>query len=46
MVPAEELAKRPAPSQEFPIKASGWLGMYRRDVQPMSTGAVLIDMGE
>ena len=46
MVSAAELAKRPAPAAEFPIQATGWLGMYRRDVQPMATGAVLIDMGE
>jgi len=26
------------------VPASGWLGVYRRDVQPMSTGAVLIDL--
>ena len=44
MVSAEELAKRPAPSKTFPKEATGWLGMYRRDVQAMSTGAVLIDM--
>ena len=26
-----------------PKKAEGYLGIYQRDVQPMSTGAVLID---
>ncbi len=43
MVPAEELAKRPAPSDEFPIDATGWLSVYRKIVQPMSTGAVLTE---
>ncbi|RIV82333.1 dihydroxy-acid dehydratase [Aurantiacibacter xanthus] len=44
MVPAEELAARPGPGDEFAVPAAGWLGMYRRDVQEMGTGAVLIDM--
>ena len=35
-----ELARRPVPSG-YAIPASGWLGMYRREVQPMSTGAVV-----
>jgi len=43
MVPVEELAKRPAPSDEFPIDATGWLSVYRKIVQPMSTGAVLTE---
>jgi dihydroxy-acid dehydratase len=30
----------------FPIDARGYLGIYRRDVQPMATGAVLTDLGE
>lgn len=45
MVPADELARRPAPANAFPVPADGWLGMYRRDVQPMATGAVLTDLG-
>lgn len=45
MVPADELARRPAPANAYPVPADGWLGMYRRDVQPMSTGAVLTDLG-
>ncbi|MBB3956628.1 dihydroxy-acid dehydratase [Novosphingobium sediminicola] len=44
MIPAEELARRPGPGNAFAVPASGWLGVYRRDVQPMSTGAVLIDL--
>ena len=27
-------------------QASGYLGIYRRDVQAMATGAVLTDLGE
>ncbi|NOW46399.1 dihydroxy-acid dehydratase [Novosphingobium sp. SG751A] len=44
MIPAEELARRSGPGNAFAVPASGWLGVYRRDVQPMSTGAVLIDL--
>lgn len=44
MVSPEELAKRPGPDNAYPVAANGWLGMYRRDVQPMATGAVLIDL--
>jgi dihydroxy-acid dehydratase len=44
-VPAAELAARPAPAPEFPIAAKGYLGIYRRDVQPMAKGAVLTDLG-
>jgi len=40
-VSAEELARRPGPASAYPIPAPGWLGQYRRSVQPMSTGAVL-----
>jgi dihydroxy-acid dehydratase len=29
----------------YPIDAKGYLGIYRRDVQPMATGAVLTDLG-
>ncbi len=43
-VPAEELARRPAPRNAYHTDAPGWLGIYRRDVQPMSTGAVLTDL--
>ncbi|HEX4024083.1 MAG TPA: dihydroxy-acid dehydratase [Steroidobacteraceae bacterium] len=35
-----ELARRPVPSG-YAIPASGWLGLYRREVQPMATGAIL-----
>jgi dihydroxy-acid dehydratase len=45
-VPPAELASRPGASAGFPIAAKGYLGIYRRDVQPMSTGAVLIDLGD
>ncbi|HWU01332.1 MAG TPA: dihydroxy-acid dehydratase [Novosphingobium sp.] len=44
MVSAEELARRPGPANAFAVPAQGWLGVYRRDVQPMSTGAVLLDL--
>ena len=43
-VDAAELASRPLPDVRFPIEAKGYLGIYRRDVQPMSTGAVLTDL--
>ena len=43
-VPAEELARRPAPRNAYHTDAPGWLGIYRRDVQPMSSGAVLTDL--
>jgi dihydroxy-acid dehydratase len=42
-VPESELAGRPGPSVVFPIEAKGYLGIYRRDVQPMATGAVLTE---
>jgi dihydroxy-acid dehydratase len=42
-VSAEELARRPAPRNAYHTDAPGWLGIYRRDVQPMSAGAVLTD---
>lgn len=42
-VPAAELAARQ--STDNLVEASGWLGMYRRDVQEMATGGVLIDRG-
>lgn len=44
MVPAEELAGRDAIGTDFPVHADGWLGIYRDIVQPMSTGAVLVDV--
>lgn len=45
MIDAQELARRPSIANAYPVPADGWLGMYRRDVQPMHTGAVLIDLG-
>ncbi|HZF17518.1 MAG TPA: dihydroxy-acid dehydratase [Steroidobacteraceae bacterium] len=43
-VSAEELAVRRAALPEgYAIPAHGYLGIYRRNVQPMSTGAVLIE---
>jgi len=42
LVDAQTLAGRAAESHG-PAKAEGYLGIYQRDVQPMSTGAVLID---
>lgn len=43
LVSAEELAARRAALPEgYAIPAEGYLGIYRREVQPMSTGAVLI----
>ncbi|MCB5426414.1 dihydroxy-acid dehydratase [Altererythrobacter sp. CC-YST694] len=42
-VPSEEVARRSAAGNLAP--AEGWLGMYRRDVQEMATGGVLIDRG-
>lgn len=42
MVSAEELAGRQAEGADFPIPADGWLDMYRTNVQPMATGAVLL----
>jgi dihydroxy-acid dehydratase len=41
-----ELAARPGPGTVFPIAAKGYLGIYRRDVQPMATGAVLTDLSD
>lgn len=43
-IPAAELAARPGPGNGYATEAKGYLGMYRRDVQPMSTGAVLNDL--
>jgi dihydroxy-acid dehydratase len=43
-VPAAELARRREERGEpHPAPAGGYLGIYRRVVQPMSTGAVLVD---
>ena len=39
-VPAEELASREGPG--YLIEASGYLATFRQDVQPMSTGGVLL----
>lgn len=44
MVPAEELAAREAVGADFPVPAEGWLGIYRDIVQPMTTGAVLVEV--
>jgi dihydroxy-acid dehydratase len=38
-----ELAARAGPSAAFAVGARGYLGIYRRDVQPMATGAVLTE---
>jgi dihydroxy-acid dehydratase len=44
LVSAEELAARRAALPEgYAVPADGYLGIYRRDVQSMSTGAVLIE---
>lgn len=43
-VPADDLAQRPAPANSYPVEAKGYLGIYRRDVQSMATGAVLTDV--
>jgi len=44
LVSEQELAvRRAALPQGYAISAEGYLGIYRRDVQPMSTGAVLIE---
>jgi len=40
---AELAARRATLPREYPIPAEGYLGIYRRDVQAMSTGAVLIE---
>ena len=44
MVAPEELAAREGVGASFAIPATGWLGQYRRTVQSMATGAVLIDV--
>jgi dihydroxy-acid dehydratase len=46
MVSPEDLASRPGPGNDYPVPADGWLGMYRRDVQSMATGAVLLDLNK
>lgn len=43
-VSEEELARRPAPANGYPVPADGYLGIYRRDVQSMASGAVLTDL--
>lgn len=40
----EELAQRGRAANAPVVPATGWLGIYRRDVQPMATGAVLTDL--
>ena len=42
-VSAAELATRPAPAPPAALELQGYLGIYRREVQPMTTGAVLTD---
>jgi dihydroxy-acid dehydratase len=44
LVPTEELARRPGPSNTYAEPAEGWLGLYRANVQSMATGAVLGDV--
>jgi dihydroxy-acid dehydratase len=45
-VPEAELAARHAALGEPKLPhVGGWLGIYQRSVQPMSTGAVLVDKG-
>ncbi|PQA89499.1 dihydroxy-acid dehydratase [Hyphococcus luteus] len=44
-IPAEELAKREIPAG-YRMPAPGYLGVFRQDVQPMSTGGVLIPTGD
>lgn len=41
-VDAAALDKREAVGANFPVEADGWLRLYRENVQPMSTGAVLV----
>ncbi len=43
-VPVAELAARASNPNAMPIEAKGYLGIYRRDVQSMATGAVLTDL--
>lgn len=43
-VPNEELARRSVPGNVYPVPADGYLGIYRRDVQSMASGAVLTDL--
>ncbi len=43
-VSAEELARRGGGSNAYAVPADGYLGIYRRDVQSMATGAVLTDL--
>jgi len=41
LVDADVLAAR-ASEARAPVKATGYLGIYQRNVQPMSTGAVMV----
>jgi len=45
-VPAAVLATRQPRVTATQVPATGYLGVYRRSVQPMSTGAVLVDRRE
>ena len=44
IVDAAEIERRDAVGSDFPIAAEGWLRLYRDNVQPMSTGAVVGDL--
>ena len=43
-VAEDELARRPTLGNAYPVEATGYLGIYRRDVQSMASGAVLTDL--
>ncbi len=43
-VSADELARRGGGGNAYAVPADGYLGIYRRDVQSMATGAVLTDL--
>lgn len=42
-VAPEELARRPGPANAYPVEAKGYLDLYRRNVQPLASGAVLTE---
>ncbi|MEG3151293.1 dihydroxy-acid dehydratase [Sphingomonas sp. ZT3P38] len=43
-VSSDELARRGGGTNAYAVPADGYLGIYRRDVQSMATGAVLTDL--
>ena len=43
-VSSDELARRGSGTNAYAVPADGYLGIYRRDVQSMATGAVLTDL--